>query len=186
MIQPTTPPNTVKFSDQIKTAATDEWYTPAYAVELIVPFLKQRNFSKILCPFDTIESEFVKVLYQHGFDVQFSHIWTGTDFFNIQSADLADVDCIVSNPPFSKRQAVFEKLYELGKPFAMIINFNGLFDAKSRWKLFNEHPFELLIPEGRIKFSDGNGLKNSPNFQSIYVCRDVLEHQIVFSKMNSK
>ena len=94
-----------------------------------------------MCPFDTIESEFVKVLYQHGFDVQFSHIWTGSDFFELQSTDIANVDCIVSNPPFSKRQAVFEQLYELEKPFAMIINFNGLFDAKSRWKLFNEHPF---------------------------------------------
>ena len=89
--------------------------------------------------------------------MEFSHIWEGKDFFDI---DNIDVDCIVSNPPFSKRQSVFEKLYELGKPFAMIINMNGLFDAKSRWQLFSEHKFELLIPKGRIKFSEEQELMN--------------------------
>ena len=172
-----------RFSASIKTAGTDEWYTPSYAVDIIIPFLKARKFDKVLCPFDTEDSEFVKVLRNEGFVVEFSHIWEGKDFFDI---DNIDVDCIVSNPPFSKRQSVFEKLYELGKPFAMIMNMNGLFDSKSRWQLFSEHKFELLIPKGRIKFSDGNRLKNSPNFQSIYVCSGVLEKQIVFTDMETK
>ena len=79
------------------------------------------EFDKVLCPFDIEDSEFVKVLRNEGFVVEFSHIWEGKDFFDI---DNVDVDCIVSNPLFSKRQSVFEKLYELGKPFAMIINMN--------------------------------------------------------------
>ena len=115
--------------------------------------------------------------------MQYSHIWNGVDFFEIESTD---ADCIVSNPPFSKRQLVFEKLFELGKPFAMITNMNGLFDAKSRWEIFRANSFELLIPKGRVKFFNNDGIKNSPNFQSIYVCKDVLEEKIVFSDMNTK
>nr|DAK43963.1 MAG TPA: adenine-specific methyltransferase [Caudoviricetes sp.] len=42
------------------------------------------------------------------------------------------MDCIVSNPPFSKRDNIFLRLYELGLPFAMIMNNNGLFDSKAR------------------------------------------------------
>lgn len=53
----------------------DEWYTPAYAVYPIIQFLKPE--SVIWCPFDTAESEFVKVLKKHNFKVIFSHILSG-------------------------------------------------------------------------------------------------------------
>lgn len=166
------------FSLAIKRSNTDEWYTPREAVELIIPYLEGGGYKKILCPFDTIDSEFVKVLSEKGFDVTYSHIKTGTDFFTINN--LQDYDAIVSNPPFSKRQAILERLFESGVPFAMILNFNGLFDSKSRWKLFKDNSFELLIPLGRIHFFNDACEGNSPNFQSIYVCKGMARKQIEF------
>ena len=50
------------FSQQIKKAATDEWYTLPYSVEIILPYLKEKNFKKVWCPFDKKDSEFVKML----------------------------------------------------------------------------------------------------------------------------
>lgn len=77
---------------------------------------------------------------------------------------------------------MFEKLFDNGVPFAMITNFNGLFDSKSRWELFRSNSFELLIPCGRLHFFNEDGKGNSPNFQSIYVCKDMLPKQIYFTK----
>lgn len=132
-----------------------------------------------MCPFDTEKSQFVQVLNERGFDVTNSHIFSGTDFFDL---DLNGYDAVVSNPPFSKRQEILEKLFQSGIPFAMILNFNGLFDSGRRWELFKNNQFELIIPKGRMHFfNDTHDLAlSSPNFQSIYVCSGMAGKQIEF------
>ena len=155
-------------------------------MQVILPFLKDRRFKHIWCPFDKEHSEFVKVLKENGYEVTFGHIETGQDFFSYKEPP-AGVDCIVSNPPFSKRTAIFEELFNFGLPFAMIMNFNGLFDAKVRFELFKSNKFELLIPKGRMCFFDESmEAKNNPNFQSVYVCSGILDNQIVFTDMNQR
>ena len=171
----------MNFSTQIKQSNTDEWYTTEGSVEMIVPFLKRGGYKRILCPFDKPESNFNKVLKNHGFDVTCSHIETGTDFFLIDN--LTDYDAIVSNPPFSKRQKILEKLFRSNVPFAMIMNFNGLFDSKARWELFKQNKFELLVPLGRMHFFNEDCKGNSPNFQSIWVCKGMCDKQIEFQEI---
>lgn len=168
----------MNFSQQIKKSNTDEWFTPKEAVKMIVPYLRERGYQKILCPFDLKESEFVKVLTAEGFNVTYGHIKTGQDFF--ERNDLHEYDAIVSNPPFSKRQKILEKLFESGAPFAMILDFNGLFDSKARWELFRDNPFELLIPLGRLHFFNEDCTGKHPNFQSIFVCRGMSNKTIEF------
>lgn len=175
----------MSFSQQIKTSKSDEYYTPAYAVEIILPYLKAKRFKYIWCPFDKESSEFVKILRENGFAVHHGHIETGQDFFDYEEPP-AFTECIVSNPPFSKRDAIFKKMYDFGLPFALIMNQNGLFDAKSRFELFRNNNFELLIPKGRIKFFDESmTARNNPNFQSIYVCNGILTQQIAFTDMDT-
>lgn len=170
----------MNFSTQIKQSNTDEWYTTEETVKMIIPYLIGGGYKKILCPFDKQESNFNKVLSTHGFDVTYSHIDTGTDFFTIDN--LSDFDAVVSNPPFSKRQKILERLFGSGVPFAMIMNFNGLFDSKARWELFKNNDFELLVPLGRMHFFNEECKGNSPNFQSIWVCKGMCNKQIVFHK----
>lgn len=67
--------------DEIASSHNDEWYTPAYAVKPILPYLKPH--SRIWCPFDTPESSFVKVLTEAGHTVTATHISSGTDFFAV-------------------------------------------------------------------------------------------------------
>ena len=112
----------------IQKPQTDEWYTHRKDVKLIIPYLVRRNYKRILCPFDTEKSNFVKELKLYGFDVIYSHIDTGTDFFNIK--DFSNIDCVVSNPPFSIRTEIIERLFAVKKPFALLQNINGLFDSK--------------------------------------------------------
>lgn len=103
------------------------------------------------------------------------------DFF--QYAPSAEAyDCIVSNPPFSCRDKVLERLFELRKPFAMLLNSSGLFDSRKRFSLFAENGIELLILRGRVKFTRrSDGKANSPMFQSWYLCHGMLPKQIVFA-----
>jgi len=173
----------MEYSQQIKHSNTDEWYTTEESVRMIIPHLHRMGYKKILCPFDKPESNFVKVLTENGFDVTYSHIDTGTDFFMIDN--LTDYDAVVSNPPFSKRQKILEKLFESDVPFALIMNFNGLFDAKSRWELFKNNKFEILVPQGRMHFFNDNNFTNSPNFQSVWVCKGMMDQQICFQEMKS-
>ena len=167
------------FSQQVKTSINgDEYYTPQNAVDMILPYLARGGYKRIWCPFDKEESNFVKTLKEYGYEVVYGHIETGQDFFEYTEPQ---GDIIVSNPPFSKRDKIFEKLYQWDIPFALIMNFNGLFDSKKRVDIFRDHRVEMLVPRGRMKFiHKDKGQLNSPNFQSIYVCNHLLENQITF------
>lgn len=153
----------------------DEWYTPKEAVKIILPFIKP--MSRVLCPFDTSKSEFVINLIEQGHEVTFSHIDTGTDFFNISKPD---VDYIISNPPFSKRDAILERLYEWKIPFAMVFNANGLFDSKTRSTLAKTYGAEVIYMYPRVRFIDTDGNKNSPPFQSCYWCYKMIPEKLRF------
>lgn len=65
--------------DKVAGSGYDEFYTPEYAIEPLLPYLKPR--STIWCPFDTVESNYVKVLVREGHTVVFSHLKYGQDFF---------------------------------------------------------------------------------------------------------
>ena len=106
----------------------DEYRTPAYAVYPILKRLKKNT--SIWCPFDKSDSQYVKVFQGHGFHVVYGHIQTGQDFFDFP---VPSCDYIVSNPPYSRKGEVFQRLFELQIPFAMLINFQGIFDQKDRF-----------------------------------------------------
>lgn len=163
---------------QLSFNKNDEWYTRAYAVEPIVKYIKSGSI--VWCPFDKEHSEFVKVFKSHGFTVISSHIETGQDFFQYEPENY---DVIVSNPPYSLREKILERLFELGKPFAMLINITGLFDSKKRYNLLSTHNFEFLIFDRRIDFFRFDGDKTSPPYLSAYFCSGVLPSAHVFERL---
>lgn len=154
----------------------DEYYTPEYAVIPILKYLKPN--STIWCPFDTNESNFVKVLKANNFTVINTHIFNGEDFFEITPPEC---DYIISNPPYSLKEKIFFRLYELNKPFAMLINFQGIFDNKKRFDLFKNNSVEMLYLSPRVNYYTPDS--NKPNgvpFQSGYLCSKLLDKQLVF------
>lgn len=160
---------------------TDEWYTPKEAVFPIVKYLKPG--AKILCPFDTAESNFVKVFQSEGFEVSYSHIKNGVDFFDLPKPD---ADYVISNPPYSLRQEVLRRLYEWEIPFAMILNANGLFDSQKRFDLASVGGAEILYLYPRVNFIDVNGKSNHSNFQSVYWCKGILPNKIAFERLDQQ
>ncbi|MFR1562059.1 MAG: hypothetical protein ACLST7_08925 [Oscillospiraceae bacterium] len=70
--------------DQVASSQNDEFYTPEYAIKPILKYLKMP--CTVWCPFDTVESNFVKMLKRYavcGVSVVHTHIATGDDFFSI-------------------------------------------------------------------------------------------------------
>ena len=160
----------------------DEFYTPTYAIEPILKYIKKG--STVWCPFDTDNSNFVKEFKKHECNVINTHIESGNDFFNME---IPKCDYIISNPPYSIKGEVFKRLFEIGKPFAMLVGVVGLFESKKRFEMFKNNNFEVMYMDKRISyFKDYSEQKPSlnPPFSSVYICSKILEDRIVFEEIN--
>jgi len=149
----------------------DELYTPLVLANIIVPFIikikPKRKKLSVLCPFDTEDGSFYKVLSSFC-DVQCAHLTRGRvvkDFFTWRLDELAEYDAIVSNPPFSLKKKIFERLYEVETPFAMVCNAMSL-NYHEICDLFMDKRLQIIAPNKRISF-DGN----PSSFNSVYYCR---------------
>ena len=147
----------------------DEYYTPALLVEVILPFIKPN--STIWCPFDTHQSEFVRVMEANGHTALPTHIWKGLDFFKFQPHRF---DYVISNPPFSLKNEVLERLIGIGKPFAMLLNLQCL-NYVGLKKIVRDNGIQLLIPDKNVSY-DG---KKSPPFTSVFFCYNMLPANMV-------
>lgn len=167
--------------DKVANSGNDEFYTPLYAIKPILKYIKPN--STIWCPFDTEESLYVKTLKMGGHTVINTHIEMGQDFFE---CEVPNCDYIISNPPYSIKGKVFERLFEIGKPFAMLVGVVGLFESAYRFNMFADNDFEIMYFDKRIAyFKSYEEQKPSlnPPFSSVYVCKDMLPKQIVFEKV---
>lgn len=158
---------------------TDEYYTPDSAILPILPFIP-KNWT-VWCPFDEEWSSYVKLFRKNGNPVIFGSILSGKDFFSYTPDRF---DCIVSNPPFSRRDEIFERLVSFNKPFAVIMNSTGIFGSKKRFSLFSSFDVQVFILKDRIKYYTTKEFheneRERPMFQSWYICRDILPKQITF------
>ena len=159
----------------------DECYTPAYAVEPILEFIPKDAI--VWCPFDTKESEFVKVLAAAGIEVIHSHLDDGLDFFEYEPTYY---DCIVSNPPFTNKRAFFQRALDLGKPFALLMA-NTWLNDRAPMQLFEDRGLQLLLLDKRTEFvqPDG-GVSGKITFSSSYFCCDFLPRDIVIKRIDKQ
>ena len=151
----------------------DEYYTPEILVKPILKYIKPN--STIWCPFDTENSEFVILLKEAGHKVLYSHICYDKDFFTYTPDE--DFDYIISNPPFTRKLDVFKRLYELGKPFAMICGLTIL-NYQEIGEFFLDKELQLLIVDKKISF-DGN----TASFNNSYFCYKVLPKDLMFEHL---
>ncbi len=169
--------------DKVAGSGNDEFYTPEYAILPILKYVKPG--STVWCPFDTEKSNFYKMLVNHGCKVILSHIEDGKDFFNYAPNE-DQYDYIISNPPYSLKGEVFQRLFELEKPFAMLVGVVGLFESQKRFDMFKNNYFEIMYLNRRVSyFKNYDDPKPSlnPPFSSVYVCFDMLPETIVFEEI---
>jgi hypothetical protein len=151
----------------------DEYYTPAILVEPILKYLKPNSI--IWCPFDTKDSEFVVAFQNAGHRVIYSHIWNGQDFFQYEPE--SNYNYIISNPPFTRKLEVLERLYKLNKPFAMILGL-PILNYQEIGQFFLDKELQLLIVDKKVSF-DGN----TASFNNSYFCYKLLPKDIIFEHL---
>jgi hypothetical protein len=164
-----------------KSVAGDETYTPYYAVIPLLEFIP--NNWRIWCPFDEKWSAYYQTFTENGYDVIHSSLKGGQDFFDYLPPDCFDI--IVSNPPYSIKDKVIERLYELNKPFMMLMPVAGL-QAKKRFNYFKTG-LELLVFNERIDYhtrGDFEKPKKGVHFGSMYFCKSILPEKFVFRELH--
>ena len=159
---------------KLQSTTYDELYTPRHAVLPILKYLKPHSF--IWCPFDKKESEYVKVLTENGHQVICTHQDYDEDIFKIE---IPNCDYIISNPPYSIKDKVLTRLYELGKPFMMLLPITSL-EGKYRNELYKKNGIQLLVLNKRIDFTG----KKANYFNTSYFCWNVLPQDIMFENVN--
>lgn len=137
---------------------TDEFFTPKYALNPLLPFLK-KEWKIWECAYGT--GALAKHLKEEGFNVLDEDV----DFLDF---DL-DCDILITNPPYSKKDEFLKRAFEIGKPFAFLMPLTTLEGIK-RGKLFRDNGIQLIIPNRRINFITPSGKGSGAWFQVAWFC----------------
>lgn len=159
----------------------DEYYTPSILINCIIQYIehwifefkKNNNRDPIIwLPFDTEESKYYQILNKtFGEDAYIirSHLNDNKDFFTYQPDEF---DIIISNPPFSKKLKIFERIiFDFRKPFVLLMNMMAI-NYQNISNLFQSvgEDIQFLIPDKKVSF-DGH----TSSFSSGYVCYKFIE-----------
>jgi hypothetical protein len=160
-----------------------EAYTPKYAVDIILPYLKKEWI--IWAPFSRDEHHFANYLRELGYNVINTHYnpetKEGKDFLTYKPDFHFDI--ILDNPPFKDKTKYVEKAFSYNKPFALFLPFNSFGDNGIPNLFINNNvDAQLLIPDKRPEFH--NQSQKGISFKVIYICRDILPKQIIFTKIS--
>ena len=105
----------------------------------------------------------------------------GQDFFEFEPNEW---DIIVSNPPFSVKDKVLERLYSFNKPFAILLPLNAL-QGKTRYEYFKDG-IQILSFDARGCYHNEEHMdtvvKGSP-FATAFFCRDLLPKDLIIEKL---
>lgn len=160
--------------------ASDEVYTPSEAIEPILKYIDKDL--TIWCPFDKEYSYYVKCLQANGNKVIYSHIDDDKNFFYYEPKE--DYDIIISNPPFSLKDDVIKRLYELNKPYMILLPIPAL-QGQKRFPYMKD--CQALIFDKRINYymdKDMKQVRKGVSFGSFYLCRYVLPKDLIFEELN--
>ena len=127
----------------------DDINTPAWVVEKILDVIPG-NVSTIweCCSGD---GHITDVLREHGYEVISTDIKEDAEYDMFKYEPSGGYDMILTNPPFSKKTKVLERLYELDKPF-LILCPSFMIETAARFELFQGHGIVLFLMKERIAF----------------------------------
>ncbi|MBE3140716.1 MAG: hypothetical protein IMZ53_09055, partial [Thermoplasmata archaeon] len=135
---------------------SDEMHTPKIALNPLLPFLKD-DWRIWECAWG--KGALAQYLSEDGFDV----------ICDKENDFLAEVisnwfDCIVTNPPYSKKYEFLKRCYEINKPFALLMPLTAL-EGKKRGELYRRYGIQVIIPNKRINFITPSGKGSGSWFQ---------------------
>lgn len=146
----------------------DEYYTRREDAEIIADNLLRVPL-RVWCPFNDTNSVWGDVLKERGFEV----VATDTDFFVTEPPD--GVQCIISNPPFSLKKAVMDRIKELNLRFCLILPFQWLNDGVPL-----EYGHQVMFFRKRMHFNTPGGNLNKPRANCFVLSDGLLKKELTF------
>jgi len=121
---------------------------------------------------DNWASKSVLILRELGFNVVGDPT---VDFFK----DIPEYDILVSNPPYSMKKKIFERLSVLNKPFILILPISTI--TKQFTKCLERDKLQMIIPSKRMQFEKEGVELSRCWFDTCYLCYKMnLERDITF------
>jgi hypothetical protein len=146
----------------------DEYYTRREDAEIIADNLLSVPL-KVWCPFNDTMSVWGDVLKERGFEV----VTTDTDFFVTDPPD--GVQCIISNPPFSLKKSIMDRIKDLNLRFCLILPFQWLNDG-----IPLEYGHQVMFFRQRMYFNTPQGVKNKPRANCFVLSDGLLKQSLIF------
>jgi len=103
-------------------------------------------------------------LQELGFKVEHHKI----DFYDDPSFHY---DILLSNPPYSNKAKVFQRLREINKPFMMLLPVSTM--TKIFLKTYFKDEIQIVIPKKRIQFVKNGDQNNRCWFDTLWICYDM-------------
>lgn len=148
----------------------DEYYTLQKDAEVIASHLVRLPL-KVWLPFNDSGSVWPDVLKSRGFDV----VATDSDFFTTDPPD--GTQCIISNPPFSKKREIMDRIKNLNLRFALILPFQWLNDGVPL-----EYGHQLMFFRKRMHFDTPKGIADKPRSNCFVLSDGLLDSDLIFVK----
>lgn len=162
-------------SDPNKTA-TDEYYTPTKVWDDIKQHISSDKV--IFEPFFGQGHTF-NYFKENGYNIIGKK---DLDFFSVDGTSmLKKCDCVISNPPYSKKYKIIKKLVENDVPFILTMPLSAI-NTIVFLNAFNNNMdnVSIIIPKGRMKYIHNGSIANSPSFESCYVCYKMIKQKLIF------
>lgn len=162
---------------------SDYYQTPPQATALLTPYLKK---DWVVWEPAAGRRAIANVLEPAVKRVICTDILDGFDFLT-DKPDF-EFDCIVTNPPFSKKDQFLARCYQYGKPFALLMPITAL-ASQGRTDLYARYGIQLLIPDRRVNYLpfeyDGGEIKAHSWFGTAWFTWRLLPEALVFVKMRA-
>ena len=96
-----------------------------------------------------------------------------------------DYDYLMTNPPFSIKDLVIEKVIRLGKPSALVLPLDSVGGVR-RHQIYAEGQYPAVyIPTRRINYYDANGVeRKGANFHSVILLFNTNREGIIWESKN--
>ena len=146
----------------------DEYFTRKEDAEIIADHIIKLPL-KVWLPFNDSDSVWGPVLRSRGFDV----VATDGDFFTTPPPE--GVQCIISNPPFSLKKEVMNRIKHLNLRFALILPFQWLNDGVPL-----EYGHQVMFFRQRMHFNTLDGVANKPRANCFVLSDGLLKKDLTF------
>ena len=149
----------IQHQPPMRNKSPDDFQTPKEAINCLIPYLN-KDWTIWECAVG--KGNLFKAFKNKGFEVNGTDIIAEDvykiDFLKDNPSWIWEMDCIVTNPPYTLKEKFLERCYELGKPFALLMPLTAL-ESERRQKLFRKFGIQLIIPNKRFNFEtpSGNG-----------------------------